>query len=69
MIAGEGRVRESPDCIGTLKISPPLKQTYSLSHAVLLFERGIKGESLNGESLNGESLHGVSLDDETTKTE
>ena len=64
MIAGEGRVRESPDCIGTLKISPPLKQTYSLSHAVLLFERG-----LNGESLNGESLHGVSLDDETTKTE
>jgi len=69
LIAGEGRVRESPDCIGTLKISPPLKQTYSLSHAVLLFERGIKGESLNGESLNGESLHGVSLDDETTKTE
>ena len=59
MIAGEGSVRDSPDSIGTLKISPPLKQTYFLSHAILLFERGIKGESLNG----------VSLDDETTKTE
>jgi len=42
-----------------LKISPPLKQTYFLSRAILLFERGIKGVSLNG----------VSLDDETTKTE
>jgi len=42
-----------------LKISPPLKQTYFISRAILLFERGIKGESLNG----------VRLDDETTKTE
>ena len=63
-LAGEGSVRESPDFIGTLKGSPPLKQTYFLSRAILLFERGIKGESLNGESLNG-----VSLDDETSKTE
>jgi len=47
-----------------LKVSPPLKQTYFLSHAIRLFERGFKGVSLNGESLNG-----VSLNDETTKTE
>jgi len=57
-----------------LKTFPPLKQTYFLSRAILPFERGIKGESLNGESLNGESLNGeslngMSLDDETTKTE
>ena len=33
-----------------LKTSPPLKQTYFLSHAILLFERGIKG----GEFKRGE---------------
>jgi hypothetical protein len=42
-----------------LKVSPPLKQTYFLSRAIRLFERGIKGESLNG----------VSIDDGKTKTE
>jgi len=59
LITGEGSVRESPDSIGTLKVSPLLKQTYFLSRSILLFERGIKGVSLNG----------VSLDDETNKTE
>jgi hypothetical protein len=58
LIAGEGSVRER-GAKPPLKVSPPLKQNYFLSCAILPFERGIKGESMNG----------VSLDDEKNKTE